>query len=378
MRSLSDIQNLNGVRVLVRAALNVPVAGGKVVNTFRLRGALPTINYLREKGAKVILMSHISHKETPSLAPMWEAMKEFIPNVQFVADIVGDEARNAVAALAPGDVLILENLRQDAREEGNDEEFARELASLGEIFVQDTFDVCHREHASIVGIPKFLPSYAGLLVEKEVAELSRALAPVAPSLAVVGGAKFSTKEPVLKKLLTAYDRVFVGGALANDFLKLAGNPVGVSLVSGEHEEDIKELLKNDRLVIPVDAIVAPKGGSRAEGRVAELGDVKDDEAILDIGPKTVEMLAEIAQNSKSVLWNGPLGNYENGFTDGTEGVARAIAGSGAHSVVGGGDTIAAIEHLGIGEQFSFISTGGGAMLDFLAEGTLPGIEALNS
>ncbi|MEK9160932.1 MAG: phosphoglycerate kinase [Patescibacteria group bacterium] len=378
MRSLSDIQNLNGVRVLVRAALNVPVAHGKVVNNFRLRGALPTINYLREKGAKVILISHISHKETPSLAPMWEAMKEFIPDVQFVADIVGSDAQRAVAALTPGNVLILENLRQDAREEGNDEEFARELASLGDIFIQDTFDVCHREHASIVGIPKFLPSYAGLLVEKEVTELSRALSPVAPSLAVVGGAKFSTKEPVLKKLLATYDQVFVGGALANDFLKLAGNPVGVSLVSGEHEEDIKELLQNDRLVVPVDAIVAPKGGARTEGRVAELSDVKEDEAILDVGPKTVEMLAEIAKNSKSVLWNGPLGNYENGFTDGTEGAARAIAGSGAHSVVGGGDTIAAIEYLGIGEQFSFISTGGGAMLDFLAEGTLPGIEALNS
>ncbi len=377
MKSLSDIPKLNDVRVLVRSSLNVPVADGKVVNTFRLRGALPTINYLREKGARVILISHISGKGAESLAPMWEAMKEFIPDIQFCPDIIGDQARNAVSALQAGEVLILENLRQNPGEEGDDEAFAKELASLGEVFVQDTFDVCHRKHAGVVGIPKFLPSYAGLLVEKEVQELAGALHPQYPSLAIISGAKFSTKEPVIKKLLASYDKVFVGGALANDFIKEAGNPVGASLVSGTNTEEIRELLHNKKVVIPVDAIVAPKGSARDAGHPTKLSDVKDDEAILDIGPETSALLADIVKESKSVLWNGPLGNYENGFTDGTENLAKAIVASGAHSVMGGGDSIAVVENLGLADKFSFISTGGGAMLDFLAEGTLPGIEALN-
>lgn len=377
MKSLADIPKLDGVRVLVRSSLNVPVADGKVVNTFRLRGALPTINYLRERGARVILISHISGKGGESLAPMHEAMKEFIPDIQFCADIVGHEARNAISALEDGQVLILENLRQNPGEESNDEAFAKELASLAEVFVQDTFDVCHRKHAGVVGVPRFLPSYAGLLVEKEVKELAGALHPMAPSLAIISGAKFSTKEPVIKKLLGSYDQVFVGGALANDFIKEAGNPVGASLVSDTDTEEIRELLHNKKVVIPVDAIVAKKGGKREDGRIAALSDVKEDEAILDVGPETNALLAGIVASAKSVLWNGPLGNYENGFTDGTEALARAVAGSSAHSVMGGGDSIAVVEDLGLADKFSFISTGGGAMLDFLAEGTLPGIEALN-
>jgi len=377
MRSLTDLPNLHNVRVLLRAALNVPVENGKVINTFRLRGALPTINYLREKGARIILISHISGEGTESLRPMWEAMKEFLPDVQFSADIIGNKAHEAVAALSPGDVLILENLRQDAREEGNDDEFAKELASLGEVFVQDTFDVCHRKHASVVGVPKFLPSYAGFLVEKEVKELSGALHPVPPSLAVISGAKFSTKEPVIKKLISTYDRVFVGGALANDFLKQAGNSVGASLVSDANAEEIAELLENERVVIPVDVIVATPGSKREGGRIAKLDDIKSVEAILDVGPETNALLASLAKESKTILWNGPLGNYENGFAEGTEALARAVAGSGARSIIGGGDTVAVIEDLGITNKFSFMSTGGGAMLDFLAEGTLPGIEALS-
>lgn len=376
MKSVRDIKELSNVRVLVRAALNVPVANGNVVNTFRLRGALPTINYLREKGACVILISHISGKGTESLAPMHEAMKEFIPGVRFCKDIVGHEARNAVASLQEGEVLILENLRQDPREEANDPEFAKELASLGEVFVQDTFDVCHRKHASVVGIPQFLPSYAGFLVEKEVQELSGALTPTSPSLAVISGAKFSTKEPVIKKLISVYDRVFVGGALANDFIKQSGQSVGASLVSGEENEEIAELLHNDRIIIPRDAMVAPAGGKRDAAHATMLSEVKDTEAILDVGPETNVMLAEVAKASKTILWNGPLGNYENGFVDGTESLAKAVAESGAHSIVGGGDTIAVIENLGLADKFSFISTGGGAMLDYLAEGSLPGIDAL--
>jgi phosphoglycerate kinase len=271
---------------------------------------------------------------------------------------------------------MLENVRRDAGETRNDPAFAAKLAELADVFVEDSFDVCHREHASVVGVPKLLPSYAGLVVEEEVRELGAALVPSAPSLAVIGGAKFSTKEPVLARLIETYSNVFVGGALANDFMKAAGHPVGASLVSDADAGHIKKMLGNPKLLLPLDYVVAPKGGTRAEGWLADRDDVKEGEAILDNGPKTIEMLAGHIRGAKSVLWNGPLGNYENGFIEGTEALAKVIASSGAHSVVGGGDTIAAIEKNALGTKFSFISTGGGAMLDFLAKGTLPGIRAL--
>ncbi|MFA7310016.1 MAG: phosphoglycerate kinase, partial [Candidatus Paceibacterota bacterium] len=251
------------------------------------------------------------------------------------------------------------------------------LADLADVFVEDSFDVCHRAHASVVGVPEFLPSYAGLLVEEEVNELSKALFPKGPSLAIIGGAKFSTKEPVLKKLLVSYDRVYVGGALANDFAEAQGFPVGKSLVSRADRAELKMLIANRKLALPLDYVVALHGGDARAGRVADPRDVAADEAILDNGPKSIAMLSERAQKAKTILWNGPLGNYENGFTEGTESLARAIAASSAHSIVGGGDTVAAIEKLGVSSRFSFISTGGGAMLDFLAKGTLPGIEPLN-
>jgi phosphoglycerate kinase len=378
MRSVKEIPVLQNIPVLVRAALNVPVENGEVVNTFRLRSALPTIEYLQSKGARVILIGHIGEKGTETFEPVFHALQKMISKISFCPTTTGAVARAAIRAVPAGHVLLMENLRRNAGEVKNDEAFARELATLGDVFVEDSFDVCHRAHASVVGVPTYLPSYAGLLVMKEVEELTKALTPKSPSIAMIGGAKFATKEPVLTRLLQIYDTVFVGGALANDFIARKHYPIGASLVSKEaNVEDIDTLIKNPKLMLPLDEIVAKPYSLRVDGHVVSLTEIKPLEAILDDGPKTVDALAHIISSAKTVLWNGPFGNYEHGFVDATEGVAKAIAASSAYSILGGGDTVAAVENAHLSEHFSFISTGGGAMLDFLAKGTLPGLEALN-
>jgi phosphoglycerate kinase len=376
MKTVRDIPALENIPVLLRASLNVPIANGKVANTFRLKKALPTIEFLQQKGAKVILIGHIGEKGTETLQPVYEALKEFIPRLEWCPVTIGEPVRAAVRKLPAGGVLMLENLRRDKGEVMNDKKFARELAELGDVFVEDSFDVCHRAHASVVGIPEFLPAYAGLLVETEVKELSKALKPAHPAVAIIGGAKFATKEPVIIKLLNAYDRVFAGGALGNDFTKAMGYDVGTSLVSDADPKAIKNLLANRKLAVPLDAVVGVLGSKQEVSRVSALGAIQTNEAILDNGPKTSEMLEGLVKNAKTVLWNGPLGNYENGFVDATRALVIAIAKSSAYSIIGGGDTEAAIEDLHVQEHFSFISTGGGAMLDFLAKGTLPGLQVL--
>jgi phosphoglycerate kinase len=378
MRTIHDIEVLENIPVLVRTSLNEPVVNGKVVNSFRLRKALPTIEYLRKKKARVVLIGHIGEKGTETLEPVYEAMKEFVPGLKFCPVTIGVDARAAVRELHPGDVLMLENLRRDKGETSNDKKFAAALAELADVFVEDSFDVCHRAHASVVGVPELIPAYAGLLAEEEVRELSKALKPAHPAVAIIGGAKFSTKEPVLTKLLEVYDRVIVGGALGNDFVLAGGRSVGTSLVSGADQKDIKNLLADRKLAAPIDALVATMGSTRADAVAISVDQIPDDKAILDIGPKTTEFIEGLVASAKTVLWNGPLGNYENGFTDSTLAVAKAIAASSAHSIIGGGDTVAAVEELGAAARFSFISTGGGAMLDFLAKGTLPGLEVLDS
>jgi len=369
MRTLDAIGIYENVPILVRAALNVPLSDGSVANAYRLRRAVPTLRFLSEQGAKVVVMSHLGEKGTETLAPVAETLKGLLPRVSFCEETIGARVRDHIRTMHAGDILVLENLRRDRREVANDPTFAKELASLADVFVEDSFDTCHRSHASIVGVPKLLPAYAGRLLIEEVSALTQALQPTSPSLAVIGGAKFSTKEPVLEALLQTYTHVFVGGALANDFLKAAGHEVGKSLVSETDPEQIAKLLKHPKIVLPVDV--------RTEARAVDVSEVQPDERILDIGPKTSELLATHLARTKSVLWNGPLGNFENGFTEATDALARVIASSGTHSVVGGGDTIASIEKLGLFSKFSFVSTGGGAMLEFLAHGSLPGIEALN-
>lgn len=377
MRSVEDIPRLENIPVIVRAALNVPVENGKVTNLFRLRAAIPTIHFLQKKRARVALIGHIGEMGTETLEPVYEAMKEFIPGLVWCPVTTGPKAREAVRNLPAGGVVMLENLRRNTGETKNDMEFARQLAELADVFVEDSFDVCHREHASVVSLPKLLAPYAGLQVIREVRELTKALAPAAPALAIIGGAKFSTKEPVLTTLLKSYDRVFVGGALANDFMRVSGKTVGKSLVSsGVDELSIRTLLNNPKLMLPLDEIAAPEGASHDAGKVYGLNDIPATHAIYDDGPRTVSALAALTANAKTILWNGPLGLYEKGFIDATEALATAISSSSAYSILGGGDTVAAVEKLGIAHRFSFISTGGGAMLDFLAKGTLPGLSAL--
>ncbi|MFZ3044082.1 MAG: phosphoglycerate kinase [Minisyncoccia bacterium] len=389
MRTIRDIQLFENVPILVRAALNVPIENGRVANDYRLRRALPTIQYLRDRGAKVILISHIGEKGTETLAPVAATLGTLISGVSFFPETIGTRVRAAIRDLPAGGVLVLENLRRDRGEKENNPKFASELAALADVFVEDSFDTCHRRHASIVGVPKFLPSYAGLLIEEEVKELSQALTPKHPALAVIGGAKFSSKEGVVSRLLELYDNVFIGGALADDFLKASGQEVGKSLVSGAPPARIEKLLSNPKLILPVDSLVIPTNadgpevrrhtaGVSSASRIAPQGQVQPDESIIDHGPGTIALLENLAQNAKTILWSGPLGNYENGFVGATDAFARAVAASDARSVVGGGDTIASIEGLGLLPKFSFVSTGGGAMLNFLANGTLPGIEALES
>jgi len=368
MRSVSDIKIFENIPILVRASLNIPVANGKVINEYRLRRAVPTIRFLSEHGARVILIGHLGENGTETLSLVAEALGKLISGVSFSQETIGVQAREAIHKLSPGNILVLENLRRNNGERENSSAFARELAALGDIFIEDSFDTCHRRHASIVGVPEFLPSYAGFLLQDEVRELSQALVPKKPSLAIIGGVKFSTKEAVLGSLLETYDRVFVGGALANDFLKASGKEVGKSLVSNTNADVFKKLLTHPKLVLPIDV--------RTQTRTVSVENISGDEIIFDHGPGTSALLADLAKKAKTILWNGPLGNYEKGFTSATEAFARAVADSKAHSVVGGGDTVAALERLGLLSRFSFVSTGGGAMLDFLAHGTLPGIEAL--
>ena len=373
MKTIRDIQYFEGVKILVRVDFNVPVQKERVVDDFRIRMALPTIKFLQEKGAKVILMSHIETNEGENISfqPIADHMAELGVPVLFIKDY--KKAHETIEnQLKNGEVALLENLRFFDGEKKNDQKFAKELASFGDIYVDEAFPSAHREHASIVGVPQFLPGYAGLQFEKEVANLTKTFNPIHPFIFLLNGIKFETKLPLLKRFLEIADTVFVGGALATDFFKQKGYEVGRSIVSGG-DIDLAPYLANSKLLLPVDVI--------DEGRkVYEPESLPKESKIVDIGPKTLELLKSKIQNAKFILWNGPTGIYQQGYGEATEELARIIAAAttaGATSVIGGGDTVAAIENIGLTDKFTFVSSGGGAMLDFLATGTLPGIEALN-
>ena len=340
MKSIKVAQNLSGKRVILRVDWNVPMDGSKVADDFRIKESLPTIEFLRNAGAKIVLLSH-REKPTDSLKPVFNYAKDLIEDLTFEVD---------------GPVMLLENVRNDPGEKDNSDEYAKKLSSHGEIFVNEAFSGSHREHASIVGIPKYLPSFAGLRFEREVAELSKAFYPKHPFLFILGGAKFETKLPILERFLQLADTIFVGGALAHNFFKEMGKDIGNSLVS-EGNFGLEKLVATGRIVLPEDYITI-------------------NNKILDAGAQTMENLREKVNSAKLILWNGPLGNYENGYKVATLKLAELIAESGNEAIVGGGDTLAAIQELNLFDKFSFVSTGGGAMLDFLAYGTLPGIKAL--
>lgn len=378
MRCIDELpaKELQGKRVLVRSDFNVPMgANGEVGDVFRLRRGWETIRYLSERGAKVIVVSHIGRAPEESLEPVARALQQF-GAITFVKDITGAQAKAAVAAMKDGDIILLENLRSDPREKKNDESFARELASLADMYVGDAFAVAHREDASVVGVPKLIPKYAGLLMRDEVKELTEALHPPRPSIAIVGGSKFETKDPIIRSFLEVYDLVCVVGAIANDCLKGKGFPVGRSKIS-EHVP-AKDVCENPRLLIPNDVTAEDSGKNAA---VKKPQDVLPDDKIVDIGPDTVSALAPYIAAAKFITWNGPTGIFEEGYLAYTAAIAELIAKrvekGGLHCVIGGGDTISALAATGVPEEkLGFFSTGGGAMLEFLLKGTLPGIEAL--
>ncbi|TSC83494.1 MAG: Phosphoglycerate kinase [Parcubacteria group bacterium Gr01-1014_17] len=350
-KTIRDSGNLRRKRVFLAIDLNVPIQDRKVVDNYRITRSKKTLDFLAENGAHTLLVSHRTN-EAESLAPVYGKLKELYPIV-FAKTL--EEARIALEKAKNGSFVLLENIRQLNGEQENEEAFAKKIASLADVYVNEAFSSSHRAYASIVGVPKFLPHYAGFLFEEEVQNLSKAFSPAHPFLFILGGAKFETKLPLIEKFLSVADEVWVMGALANDIFKARGEPVGSSRVSTTDFPNA--LLHNPKLRVPSDVV---RSGDR----------------IVDAGEKTVADIRASARAAKLIVWNGPLGEYERGFTAGTEGVARALAESGAETIVGGGDTLAAIARLGILEKFSFVSTGGGAMLEFLANETLPGLEVL--
>lgn len=365
MRCIDERNELVGKVVLVRAGLNAPMHNGEITNDFRIRKALPTLQFLREQGAKTIVIAHIGRDEQESLSGVAKVLNEYIPTV------FSKREELDTSKMLEGEVVLLENLRQDPREVANDDGFAQELASLADIFVQDAFSVCHREHASIVGIPKYIDSYAGLLLKAETTVLERALKPKHPALFVLGGAKFATKEPLIRKFVDLYDKVFIGGALQNEFLAARGVTVGRSVI--EDGAVPSDLLVNDKVCEVTDVVVERPDKTSA---VVITDDVNHADTIVDIGEETIRTLAEELKDYKTILWNGPLGWYEKGYDGATTTLARAVVDSGAETIVGGGDTVAVIQKEGLESNFDFVSTGGGAMLAFLLNKTLPGIDAL--
>jgi phosphoglycerate kinase len=374
MKSVTSLTEaeLRGTRVLLRVGFDVPVADGVVVNDFRIREALPTIDFLMSHGARVVLLSHIGRDPGETLAPVHAALSKYM-RVTFVSDLTGPSVQSAVDALQDGEAVLLENVRSHPGETANDDALARILASLCTMYVNEAFSVAHRAHASIVGIPKFVPSYAGIGFAKEVEELSKAFSPSSPSVFVIGGAKFDTKLPLVKKFMNLYEHVFVCGALAHDVWEARGISVGASLTSDVPLTDT-DIIASPKVELPVDVRIQSLDGAT---RVDVPRRITSADNVMDAGPTTVENILSKLTPGGTLLWNGPLGFYERGFVEATQAFADGAARSGARTIVGGGDTVAAIEQLGLNHKFTHVSTAGGAMLEYLEKGTLPGIDALN-
>jgi phosphoglycerate kinase len=391
-KTIEDIE-VKGKRVLVRCDFNVPLAEGKITDENRLVGAMPTIKYLIEKGAKVILCSHLGKAKGPdatkTLAPVAKRLSEMLgKEVVFAADdvVVGENAKAAVANMKDGDVVLLENTRFRPEEGKNEESFSKDLASLADIFVNDAFGTAHRAHCSTVGVTQFVPvSVCGYLIQKELKFLGEAVEkPVRPFVAILGGAKVSDKINVINNLLEKVDTLIIGGGMAYTFLKSQGFSIGTSLLEADKVDYAKEMMekaeaKGVKLLLPVDNIVGDKFSAEATPVVTEDQNIPEGYMGLDIGPKTAELYANAVKDAKTVIWNGPMGVFEfENFAKGTIAVAKAMADSDATTVIGGGDSAAAVNILGFGDKMTHISTGGGASLEFLEGKALPGIEALNN
>ena len=392
IRRIEDA-DVNGKRVLVRVDFNVPMKDGRITDATRIRSALPTIEHLKREGAKVILLSHFGRpkgkrNEADSLQPVAEELAEQLgAPVAFTDDCIGSVAHDAVAAMDNGQVLVLENTRFHAGEETNDAGFALKLSALGDIYINDAFSAAHRAHASTQGIAKHLPSYAGFALEREIDHLVQALEdPERPVLAIVGGAKVSTKIDLLTNLVAKVDRLFIGGAMANTFLAAQGHEVGSSLVERDFAETARGIMakavsEDCEIILPRDVVIAQKFEAHADHKTVDADAVPAGWMILDAGPATVDALADAIDASKTLIWNGPLGAFETEpFDTSTVEAARYTAGrikeNGLIAVAGGGDTVSALNHAGVARDFTFISTAGGAFLEWMEGKTLPGIAAL--
>lgn len=390
-KTVEDIQ-VQGKRVLVRCDFNVPLKDGVITDENRLVGAMPTIKYLINQGAKVILCSHLGKpkgeaKPELSLLPVAKRLSEMLgKEVVFAADnnVVGENAKAAVENMKNGDVVLLENTRYRKEETKNEDNFSQELASLADVFVNDAFGTAHRAHCSTVGVTKFVSeSVCGYLIQKELKFLGEAVEnPERPFVAILGGAKVSDKLGVINNLLDKVDTLIIGGGMAYTFLKALGHEIGKSLLEEDKIEYAKEMMKKAedkgvKLLLPVDVTYADKFDENAEPKISEGRDIPADHQGLDIGPKTAEVFADAIKDAKTVIWNGPMGVFEfANFAKGTIAVAKAMAESNATTIIGGGDSASAVNNLGFGDKMTHISTGGGASLEFLEGIELPGIAAL--
>lgn len=390
-KTVKDV-DVRSKRVLVRVDYNVPLdANGNVSDDKRITASLPTINYLLEQGARIILCSHLGRpkgevKKEFSLAPVAKRLKELLPNVNiyFASDCIGEEAQQKAAALKDGEILLLENLRFHKEEEKNDPEFAKKLASLAEIYVSDAFGTVHRAHASTAGVAAYLPAVAGFLIGKELSIMGGALEnPERPFVAILGGAKVADKIGVITNLLNKCDTLLIGGGMAYTFFKAMGYEIGDSLLDAESIDLAKQLMetakeKGVKLLLPVDTVVAKAFAADAEHMTVASNAIPADWQGLDIGEKTRELFAAEIKNAKTVIWNGPMGVFEfPEFAKGTEAVAKACAECGGTTIIGGGDSASAVKKLGYADKMTHISTGGGASLEFLEGKVLPGVAALN-